>query len=398
MITWLLQKLKGDKIIWIIVFLLALISLLAVYSSVSAQAFRLAKGNTELYLLRQMFFLIVGFIVMYVVHLVNYRVFAKVTNLLLLLCIPLLVYTLFSGREVNEASRWISVAGQSFQPSDVAKLAIIMYLAKMLSLRQKVIKDFVEGFLPGIFWICVICGLIAPTNLSTALVIFTASLLVLFISGVELKYIGLLFLIGVLGLLMLLTFAKRSTTWKSRWRSYVAQLTTDEKALIELRKSMGKDAQFFQSFQSNVAVATGGFFGKGVGKSSQRENLPLAFSDFVFPIIIEEYGLLGGAILISLYLLLLFRTITVVTVSRTYGALMAAGLAFMMVMQALIHMGVTVGLLPVTGLTLPFVSMGGTSIVFTSIALGIILSVSRDAIERKLDNNMEVDPKNLIRT
>lgn len=385
MITWLLQRLKGDKILWITVFLLSIVSVLAVYSSTSALAFRMAEGNTEFYLLRHILLLGAGFVVMYVVHLINYRVFAKITNALLLVSIPLLMYTLFKGREVNEASRWITIMGQSFQPSDLAKLALILYLAKLLALRQGVIKDFTEGFLPAIFWVSIICGLIAPTNLSTAMVIFTASMLVMFVAGVDMKYIGMIFLVGLFGLLMLVLFASRSTTWKSRWHAYVEQLSADEKY-----------EGSYQALQSNIAISGGGFFGKGAGKSSQRNFLPLSFSDFVYAIIIEEYGLVGGAIVLGLYLLLLFRTVSIVTVSKTYGALVAAGLAYMLVMQALINMGVTVGLLPVTGLTLPWVSMGGTSILFTGVSLGIILSVSRDAIENKLTNNLNVDNKNLI--
>jgi len=385
MITWLLQRLKGDKILWITVFLLSIVSVLAVYSSTSALAFRMAEGNTEAYLFRHILLLGAGFVVIYVVHLINYRVFAKITNTLLLISIPLLMYTLFKGAEVNDAARWIKVAGLSFQPSDLAKLALVLYLAKLLALRQGVIKDFKEGFLPAIFWVSIICGLVAPENLSTAMVIFTASMLVMFIAGVDMKYIGMIFLVGLMGLLLLVLFASRSTTWKSRWHAYVEQISAGD-------KYEGN----YQSLQSNIAVASGGFFGKGAGKSSQRNFLPMSFSDFVYAIIIEEYGLLGGAIVLCLYLLLLFRTVSIVTVSKTYGALVAAGLSYMLVMQALINMGVTVGLLPVTGQTLPWVSMGGTSILFTGVSLGIIISVSRDAIENKLTNNLEVDNKNLI--
>lgn len=389
MITWFLHKLKGDKILWILVFLLSIVSILAVYSSSSTLAFRMKGGDTESYVIRHTLLLILGFIVMYVVHLINYRIFAKITNTLLLISVPLLLYAMISGREVNDASRWINVFGQSFQPSDLAKIALIMYLAKLLTLRQGVIKDFTEGFLPAIFWVCVICGLIAPTNLSTALVMFTASLLVMFIAGVELKYIGMLILIGLVGVLFLFATAKRASTWKSRLSAYKEQLFTQDD---------GKYEGNYQALQSNIAIATGGIFGRGAGKSLQRNYLPFAFSDFVFAIIIEEYGLFGGALVMGLYLLLLFRTIMIVTVSKTYGALMASGLAFMIVMQALINMGVTVGILPVTGLTLPFISMGGTSILFTSFSMGIILSVSRDAMEKRLNNNMNVDPKKLIRT
>ncbi len=389
MFTWILQKLKGDKIIWIVIFLLSLISILAVYSASSTLAFRMKGGNTESYLLRHTILLILGVVIVYAVHLINYRIFAKVTNTLLLISVPLLMYTVVSGKEVNEASRWINVFGQSFQPSDLAKIALIMYLAKLLTLRQGVIKDFTEGFLPAIFWVCIICGLIAPTNLSTALVLFAASLVIMFISGVEIKYIGLLVLIGLFGLLLLFATAKRASTWNSRLKAYKEQLVASPD---------GSYDGSYQALQSNIAVATGGIFGKGAGRSVQRNYLPLAFSDFVYAIIIEEYGMLGGIVVLCLYLALLFRTVMIVTVSKTYGALVASGLAFMMVLQAFINMGVTVGLLPVTGLTLPWVSMGGTSILFTGFSLGLILSVSRDAIEKKLSNNLNVNSGNIIRT
>ena len=193
----------------------------------------------------------------------------------------------------------------------------------------------------------------------------------------------------MLGVLLLFATAKRASTWTSRLKSYKEQLVASDD---------GKYEGSYQALQSNIAVATGGFFGKGAGRSVQRNYLPLAFSDFVYAIIIEEYGLLGGIVVLGLYLTLLFRTVTIVTVSKTYGALVASGLAFMMVLQAVINMGVTVGLLPVTGLTLPWVSMGGTSILFTGFSLGLILSVSRDAMEKKLNNNMKVDPSKIIRT
>jgi cell division protein FtsW len=250
-----------------------------------------------------------------------------------------------------------------------------MYLAKLLTLRQGVIKDFTEGFLPAIFWVTIICGLIAPTNLSTALVLFTASVLVMFVGGVEMKFIGILFLVGLMGVLLLFATAKRAATWKNRLHAYYEQLVTNEDGVYE---------GSYQALQSNIAIASGGFFGKGAGKSAQRNYLPLAFSDFVYAIIIEEYGLLGGALVLGLYLVLLFRVVLIITVSKTYGAMVAAGLAFMLTMQALINMGVTVGVLPVTGLTLPMISMGGTSILFTGFSLGVILSVSREAMAKKV--------------
>ncbi len=371
MFQWLLHKLKGDKIIWIIAILISLIGLLAVYSASSAQAFRLMGGDREYYLLKHAMHLGLGLVIMYLIHLVNYRMFARLSNGLLLLTIPLLLYTVVSGSELNEAARWISVFGTSFQPSDLAKLTLIVYLAKLLTQRQDVIKDFTEGFLPALFWVTIICGLIAPSDLSTASLMFISSLMVMIIAGVDMKYIGVLVMVAILGLGVLSTTAKRAETWKSRWNDYVERLTNSDYD--------GK----FETVQTHIAIASSGLVGKGVGKSTQRNFLPHANTDFVFAIIVEEYGLIGATAVILLYLMLLFRAVSIATVSKTFGALMAGGLSFLLVMQALIHMGVTVGLLPLTGLTLPMVSMGGTSILMTCVSLGIILSVSRDAIEKK---------------
>jgi len=373
MIQWLLHRLKGDKIIWIVVILLSMISILAIYSATSALAYRTQGEDTEYYVFTHLAHILMGLIVMYVVSLINYRVFAQITNILLVITIPLLIYTITQGSEINEAARWINIFGQSFQPSDLAKLTLVIYLAKLLTQRQDVIKDFTEGFLPALFWVTVLCGLIAPQDLSTAALMFVASIMIMFIAGIDAKYIGLLFVIGVMAAMILFGTAKRSDTWKSRIQDYTSRILDDD---YELN---------YQSTQANIAIASGSLFGKGIGKSSQRNFMPQAHSDFIYAIVVEEYGLLGGTIVLGLYLILLFRAVSIVTVSKTFGALMSSGLAFLLVLQALTNMGVTVGLLPVTGLTLPLLSMGGTSVVFTGISLGIILSVSRDAMEKGKD-------------
>ncbi|MDX2285081.1 MAG: FtsW/RodA/SpoVE family cell cycle protein [Bacteroidia bacterium] len=357
--------------IWILVILISLVSMLAVYSSSSALSFRIQGGDTEYFVLKHILLLIGGFVLMFVVHLLDYRVFARFTNAMLFITIALLLYTIAQGSEINEAARWVTVFGQSFQPSDLAKVTLMIYLAKLLTQRQDVIKDFTEGFLPALFWVIVICGLIAPTNLSTASLLFIASMMVMFIGGVDIKYLVILTLVALIGLGILMKTAKRSATWESRWSDYVERIADDEYE--------GN----FQTVSANVAIASGGLIGKGVGKSSQRNFLSYAHSDFVYAIIVEEYGLIGGVFVLMLYLMLLFRSVSVITVSKTFGALMASGLAFILVLQAVMHMGVTVGLLPITGLTLPLVSLGGSSVLFTCVSLGVILSVSRDAMEKK---------------
>ena len=366
---FILTKLKGDKVIWLVVFLISLIGLLAVYSSTSAIAFSKRGGNTESYMLKHLLLLVMSFGVMYAVHLFDYRVFAKLSKPLLFITIPILAFTLFYGSNINSASRWISLFGQSFQPSDLAKLALMVHLAKLLTEKQDVIKDFNQGFLPVIGWVAVICLLIAPANLSTASLIFAASVILIYIAGVDLKYFAAMAAVGIVAGFILFQTVPRAQTWKNRIKDFSERYTNPDYE------------PNYQTVQSNIAIATGGVIGKGVGKSSQKNFLPHPYSDFVFAIILEEYGLIGGLAVLVLYLVLLIRGIAIVTVSKTFGALLAAGLTFMLVMQAFINMGVTVGLFPVTGLPLPMLSMGGTSLLFTGVSLGIILSVSRYALE-----------------
>jgi len=374
--NWIFSHLKGDKVIWLLIMLISIVSILAVYSSTSALAFKFREGNTEYFLVKHLILLAAGFAVMYVTHLMNYRQFARLSYILLFLTIPLLLYTISQGAEaeVNSAARWVSIAGQSFQPSDLAKLSIMIYLARVLTEKQEVIKDFQKGFLPIIAVVIVVCALIAPANLSTALLIFICCIVMMFVAGIDLKHIGSFLMIGIIGLMILMFTVKRAATWRHRISDYVERWT-DPNYRVN-----------YQTEQANIAIATGGFMGKGAGKSTQRNVLPHPYSDFVYAIIIEEYGIFGGIFVLILYLALLFRVAVIVTVSKTFGALLAAGLAAMLVIQALINMGVTVGVLPVTGLPLPMISMGGTSIIFTGVMLGIILSVSREAFESRNQN------------
>ena len=375
MIASLLARLKGDRGIWLVIVLLALISTLAVYSSSSSLAFRFQNGNTEFYLVKHVILLGLGFVVMYVTHRLDYRFFARISLVLLLLLVVLLLYVMLFGQrdEINGASRWISVFGQSFQPSDLAKFSLMIYLARLLTEHQADIKDFYRGFLPSISWVLIICGLIAPSNLSTALLLFGVSLILMLIAGISLRHIGGLVLIGVVGIGLLFATAKRAETWKNRLRDYAAGWTDPD-----------YEPQY-QVKQAYIAIATGGVLGQGAGKSAQRHYLPESYSDFVYAIVIEEYGLVGGLVVLALYLILLFRSVAIVTLSKTFGALLAAGLSFLIVIQALINMGVTVGVLPVTGLPLPMLSMGGTSMLFTGMSLGVVLSVSRAALENRLN-------------
>lgn len=361
--TWIDEHFKGDPIIWGIVILLSLFSILVVYSATGSLAYKYAGGNTEVYLIRHSFLVIVSLAVMWFAHKVPYRNYALYARLAMYISIPLLLVTYLFGSNINEANRWLTipVINQAFQPSDLAKLALIAALAAMLARKQNNIKDFKNTFIPIIIAIGVICGLIALANMSTAILLLITCLLIMFIGRVPVKYLIMVVMVGVLGLTSAAFLGQRGETFVSRIESF-----------------LDKDEVPFQAEQSFIAIATGGVTGKGPGNSEQRNSLPHPYSDFIYAIIIEEYGVVGGVGVLFLYLALLYRGMRIVANSnKAFGGLLSAGLSFALVIQALVNMAVAVGLGPITGLPLPLLSMGGTSLVFTGISLGIILSVSR---------------------
>jgi len=366
------KYIKGDKVIWTIVLLLSLLSILVVYSSVVALAYRYKNGDTASYLIKHIFIVGSGIFLMYLVHKVKYSYFSRISQIAIILAAPLLLYTLMKGVSAGEASRWLAIPGTSltFQTSDFAKLALIIYVARMLSIKQDVIKDFKQAFLPIVIPVGIICALIFPANFSTAALLFLTCLVLMFVGRMHAKH--LLLLVGsaiVFGVLLIVlifnfpTIVKRGETWKARIENF----------------SKGDSESNFQAEQAKIAIATGRVFGKGPGNSMQRNFLPQASSDFIFAIVIEEWGLITAILIVFLYIVLLFRGVRIANKSeRTFGSLLAIGLTFSLVFQAIINMAVAVNLFPVTGQPLPLVSMGGTSIWFTSIAIGIILSVSRE--------------------
>lgn len=385
----LLNRTRGDKVIWATVILLALVSMLVVYSSTGLLAYRYNKGNTEIYLFKQIVFITLGIMLIYFAHRVNYTIYSRVAKILFLIAIPLLIYTLFFGVRLNEGSRWIRlpIINLTFQTSDLAKLALFMYLGRLLSRKQHVIKDLKKGFLPIIIPVAIICILIAPANLSTALLVGATSLLLMFIGRVSLKHIGATLGIAAIPVLMLFFIsviyydkeekkmkdlpavleAGRMPTWIKRVQNFVYP------------NKEGDKEENYQINQSKIAIAKGGLMGLGPGNSEQRNFLPHPYSDFIYAIIIEEYGLTGGAVIIFIYLLFLFRSIQLFRkCPYAFGAFLALGLSFTLVIQALINMAVNVNLFPVTGVTLPLISMGGSSFLFTCLAIGIILSVARN--------------------
>jgi cell division protein FtsW len=287
----------------------------------------------------------------------------------------LLFFTWKFGVNINEASRWIHIPiiNQAFQPSDLAKLALIAHLASMLSKRQQNISDIKESLMPILLWCGLICGLIALTNMSTAILLFGTCMVLMFIGRVPVKYLCMLVVVGVIAGAIALSIGQRGNTVASRIQDY-----------------LDPQEMSFQAKQSYIAIATGGISGKGPGQSDQRNFLPHPYSDFIFAIIIEEYGLIGGSVVIILYLILLYRGMrTVARSEKAYGGLLSAGLSFALVLQAMVNMAVAVGLVPVTGLPLPLLSMGGTSLLFTGLALGIILSVSRSEMPGDSNNTKE---------
>lgn len=376
------QNIKGDKVIWAVACLLAIFSVLVVYSSIVTLAYRYQDGNTEVFLFKHTIILLLGFGLMYFAHKLNYKYYSRLSQIAVYIAIPLLLLTLLTGSSINNASRWlqIPIINQSFQTSDLAKLALIMFIARMLSKKQDNIKNFNTAFLPIIFPILLICGLILPANFSTAAMLFATCLVLMFIGRIKIGYIISLLLIGVfslgifLAIVMNSDYTGRVGTWKSRIENFVE----------------GDKEGNYQVTQSKIAIATGGTFGKGPGGSTQRNFLPHPYSDFIYAIVIEEYGIMGGAVILLLYLILLYRGVTVSRKApRTFGSFLAIGLSFSLVFQAMINMAVAVNLFPVTGQPLPMVSMGGTSIWFSCLSIGIILSVSRNAEEEAQKQEVE---------
>ncbi len=369
--NWIETYFKGDRMIWLVVIFLSIFSILAVYSSTGTLAYKYQSGNTEYYLFKHGIIMLLGFGIMYATHLVKYTFYARISKMAIIIAAPLLLLTLVTGTNLNEASRWLTlpIVNLSFQTSDLAKIALLLFVARSLSKKQDNIKDFKSAFIPVIVPVCLICGLILPANFSTSAVLFATCLVLMFFGRINVKYIAALIGIGVAGLAFFILIASvagyngRIGTWQKR---------------IENFKS-GEDNGNYQTQQAKIAIAQGGVFGKGPGNSTQRNFLPHPYSDFIFAIIIEEYGLIGGMLVVLLYVLLFYRAVVIVKQSpRAFATLLAVGCAFSLVFQAMINMAVAVNLFPVTGQPLPMLSMGGTSIWFTSIAIGIILSVSRD--------------------
>jgi len=380
----------GDRIIWAVIIVLSLYSLLSVYSTSGILVFRNPGSSPTYYVFRHGLLLMAGLFMVYLTHLIPYRYFSRLSQILVIIVIPLLIATLIIGEDVNQASRRLAVFGFTFQTSDLAKLALIMYVARMLSQKQNEIRDLKKAFLPMIIPVGIICVLIMTEDLSTALILMATCVILMFIGRIKKRYLASAFLAGIIVIvsyigIVVLTHNETSVpasnetsvpadnetrvpTWKNRWRAFIH-----------------KESEPYQVEQAKIAIASGGFLGKFPGNSTQRNFLPHSYSDYIYAVIIEEYGLiLGGIPILLLYLILLYRAGVLVRKStRTFQAFLAVGLTLGLILQAMVHMAVAVNLLPVTGQPLPLVSMGGTSRIITCISLGIILSVSKGIIEQQ---------------
>lgn len=368
-------KFKGDKIIWAIVILLSLFSIMVVYS---------AAGWSDL--ISHIPKLLLGLFAMYVVHLIPFKYFSKLGQLGYFTSLLLLVLVLGIGVTVNGASRWINIVGLQFQPSDVAKLTVILFMARQISVNRDNLSGFKEFVWYVLAPLVIVCLLILPNNFSTSALVFINGLVLMFVGKIRFQFIVKVLGMALIGVLIIYASAKwtpvgtsvmpRSATWVSRIDNFVTG--GDE-------QQMDKD---YQQTQALVAIQNGGLYGVGPGKSTQRSILPYSYSDFIYAIILEEYGLIGGVSAILFYLILLFRAVRISLKSGSvFGSLVSIGLMFSLVFQAFINMLVSVEIIPVTGQTLPLISMGGTSIVFSCIAIGIVLSISRDSIEGEYEKS-----------
>ncbi|MFN5459141.1 MAG: FtsW/RodA/SpoVE family cell cycle protein [Bacteroidota bacterium] len=378
-----LNKIKSDKAVWIVVLMISLFSLLVVYSSSNVLAWRWKNGNTELFLFKQAFIICFGFLLMFGIQYFNYKYLSRISQISFFAVIPLLLFTLLFGKSEGDAPRWLEVFGISIQSSEIAKITLIVYIARVLSLKQNEWVDFKTVFKHLLLPIGTVCILILPANFSTAAMLACICFVLLFLGRVPIKMLAMIAGIALVCAMLFGTWVwnwpgtipgGRGFTWKARIEKFM-HLQNPNNDQVDRGKVKEEN---FQADMAKIAVANGQIIGVGPGNSSQRNFLPQANSDFIFAIFLEEYGLIFGLVLIFLYMILFFRGIAILKKSNhVFGGLIAIGLSFGIIFQAFINMAVAVGLFPVTGQPLPLVSSGGTSILFTLTALGIILSVSK---------------------
>ena len=371
---------KGDKYIWAIAIVLSLVSIVLVYSSSSHLAFAYKQGNTLSFLIKHLVHLGIGFSIMWALSRVPFKYFYNSSILIFAVALILICWAISGGETISgaNASRWIRVAGFTFQPSELAKLSLFVLLARNLVHFKDKLHSFKQSFLPILGPVILICALILPSNFSTSAIIFMISFLIMFIGRYSLKWLGVMLLIGVgsisLFYIVVMKFpniSNRIATWNARIECY-----------------FDEDCENYQVNHAKIAIARGGVWGQGPGKSVQKYFLPQSSSDFIYAVIVEEYGRVGGLFVIILYLMLLFRVLRIASKSDDdFAILMAIGLGFSIISQAFINMAVAVNLLPVTGQTLPLISAGGSSVWMTCAAIGLILSIS-NSIQPQIENTV----------
>lgn len=366
---------KGDRVIWMITILMALLSLVSVYSFTNILTIQHKNASTEDYLFKHVVMLLTGFILMYYAHKMKFTHYSKLAKMGIWLAAILLLLTMLIGVSINSAGRWLIIPfiNQKFQTSDFAKLALIIYVARMLAVNQPFIHDFKKGVVPILIPVVVICGLILPENFSTAAMMFMLCLIMMFFGRVQMKHLFAIVGGAVAAFLLLVLIAKinpdilpRLSTWTNRFSNF-------------------KDANPQEAWQINNAMGAifnGGFFGVGPGNGTLKTLLPQAYADFIYASFIEEFGFIGAIFLVMLYLMFFYRTIRIASKSeKVFGTFMVVGLGMHLLMQAFINMSVCTGLVPVTGQNMPLLSMGGTSTWFTCLSIGIILSVARSVAD-----------------
>jgi cell division protein FtsW len=387
-----LDNIKGDRTIWAIVAVLAIFSFLPVYSASTNLVYVIGKGTTFGYLIKHAVLLLLGFVIMFTVHRIPYRYFSGLSVLLMPVVLLLLVFTLAKGTVIGgaNASRWIQIpfVGVGFQTSTLAIVVLMMYVARYLARNKDKEIKFKESFLYLWVPVGIILILILPANFSTTAIAFAMILLLVFIGGYPIKYIFNILGMALVALTVFILLARafpdtmkntRVETWNNRIENFFSGETDDN----------------YQAEKAKIAIASGEIKGKGPGKSVQKNFLPQSSSDFIYAIIVEEFGLIGAVIIVLSYLFLLFRIFVIATKTKTvFGTLLTIGVGVPIVFQAFINIAVAVGLLPVTGQPLPLISTGGTSIWMTCFAIGIILSVSASEVnfaEMQKEKNDELE-------
>jgi cell division protein FtsW len=368
--------LEGDKVIWMVTLILSLCSLLAVYSAISSLAYK-ADGNSLRFLLKQSAMLSMGWMVMLLVHKVNFRYFSRISQVMIWVAGILLILTLTFGADINEAKRWLQIpfVGLTLQTSDFAKVVLVTFVARELTQRRLQLHDFRKGVLPILVPIFIICGLILPADFSTAAMLALVCIGMLFIGGIRWRHLFRIAGFAVIGLVGLYGIGKTAPELLPRFGTWAGRI----ERFAGIGNANEADALDYQIELAQVAINKGGLIPHGPGTGTSRNFLPHPYSDMIYAFIIEEWGaIMGGLGLVLLYLILLFRTIRISTrCPRHFGGLLAMGLGILLVFQAMINMAVAVRLFPTTGQPLPLVSYGGTSMVFTCLAIGMILAVSR---------------------